>query len=288
MSTDRDDRPALANLGGGAAALLASLGAPVARATVLTSLRGGPRIAYRVDLADGRTVKLRRAVSEERARMYTTLLAQLADDRLARVLDRRGDATLEAWIDGAPLGEGEPAREHVESAADLLAAIHRAAPPADLVREDAMPAVREDVALSLDAVGAAGALPSASIARLREVAAARDPGATPARIVHTDLCAENLVVDATGTLRAVDNEGLRTGAPGYDLARVWYRWPMSDRAWEAFVAAYTRIVDPTRALAHFEFWQLVAVVHSARVRLPRGAAAAKVPLDRLARLLETL
>lgn len=288
MSTDRDATAPLADLGAGAAALVASLGAPVARATALTSLPGGPRIAYRLDLADGRTVKLRRAVSGARARIYTTLLSHLADDRLARVLDRRDDVTLEEWIDGAPLGGGEPARAHLESAAALLATIHRAPPPDDLTpSRDAAPAAREDIAASLDAVAAARALPPPSVARLREIAAARDPGVTPARIVHTDLCAENLVVDASGTLRAVDNEGLRIGAPGYDLARVRYRWPMSDRAWDAFVAAYARTADPSAALAHVDFWQLVALAHSARVRLRDGVAAAAVPLDRLARLLET-
>src|SRR4030095_9232601 len=120
---------------------------------------------------------------------------------------------------------------------------------------------------SLRALLAAKAVEESLAACLRAAAAERDPRIAPAGIIHTDLCAENLVVDPAGIVRAVDNEALRTGPTGFDLARFWYRWPMSASAWDTYVSAYARLADPEPALAHFAFWKLAAVLHSARVRV---------------------
>jgi hypothetical protein len=135
------------DLGPGGAELLAGLGSPVRKAAVLTTLglSATQRVAYRVDLADGRTVKLRRAVSEDRARSFAGLAAAVGDPRLARVLARRGDVTLEEWIPGTPLDRLELRDAHLAEAAGLLAAIHLADvpdgfPPARAVSTEAAPA----------------------------------------------------------------------------------------------------------------------------------------------------
>jgi Ser/Thr protein kinase RdoA (MazF antagonist) len=151
-------------------------------------------------------------------------------------------------------------------------------------------AARAGIETALRALLDAEAIEESLAGRLRAAAAERDPRSARAGIIHTDLCAENLVVDPGGIVRAVDNEGLRIGPTGFDLARVWYRWPMSASAWSipksspigaTYVSAYARLADPEPALAHFVFWKLAAVLHSARVRIRRGIAAAEVPLARL-------
>ena len=120
------------DLGPGGAELLAWLGAPVREAAVLTTLgsSASPRVAYRVELADGRTVKLRRAATEDRARSFTRLAAAVGDPRLARVLARRGDVTLEELVPGTPLDRLELSDAHLADGAALLAAIHLADVPA--------------------------------------------------------------------------------------------------------------------------------------------------------------
>jgi len=286
------DAMPILDLGPGGAELLAGLGSPVREATVLTTLgvSATHRLAYRVDLADGRTVKLRRAATEERARCFTELAAAVGDPRLARVLARRGDVTMEEWIPGTSLDRLELRDAHLAAGAELLAAIHLADVPAGFPRPRAMSteAARAGIETALRALLDAGAVDESLAGFLRAAAAERDPRTAPAGIIHTDLCAENLVVDPGGIVRAVDNEALRIGPTGFDLARVWYRWPMSDRAWATYVSAYARQADPEPALAHFAFWKLAAVLHSARVRIRRGIAAAEVPLARLRALAGAL
>ena len=280
------------DLGPGGAELLAGLRSPVREAAVLTTLglSATRRVAYRVDLADGRTVKLRRAATEERARCFTRLAAAVGDPRLARVLARRGDLTLEEWIPGTPLDRLELRDAHLAEGAELLAAIHLADVPAGFpaARAVSTETARAGIETALLALRAAGAVEESLAGLLRAAAAERDPRTAPAGIIHTDLCAENLVVDPGGMVRAVDNEGLRIGPTGFDLARVWYRWPMSASAWAGYVSAYARLADPEPALAHFAFWKLAAVLHSARVRVRRGIAAAEVPLARLRALAREL
>jgi len=286
------DATPILDLGPGGAELLAWLRSPVREVAVLTVLGSpvSPRVAYRVDLADGRTVKLRRAATEERARCFTELAAAVGDPRLARVLARRGDVTMEEWIPGTSLDRLELRDAHLVAGAELLAAIHLADVPAGFPRPRAMSteAARAGIETALRALLDAGAVDESLAGFLRAVAAERDPRTAPAGIIHTDLCAENLVVDPRGLVRAVDNEALRIGPTGFDLARVWYRWPMSVRAWATYVTAYARLADPEPALAHFAFWKLAAVLHSARVRIRRGIAAAEVPLARLRALAREL
>jgi Ser/Thr protein kinase RdoA (MazF antagonist) len=145
--------------------------------------------------------------------------------------------------------------------------------------------VRAAIEADLAAVRAAGAVDEALVRDLVAMASADDPGVARTGVIHTDLCPENLVVDRTGALRAIDNEAIRMGPTALDLARVWYRWPMAADEWRTFVGAYARLVDPTSALAHFAFWKVAAVARSARIRVTQGTDGADVPLRRLALLV---
>ena len=86
------------------------------------------------------------------------------------------------------------------------------------------------------------------------------------------------MVDPGGVIRAIDNEGMRIGPAGFDLARTWYRWPMSTEHWRLFISTYAHHADPEKVLAQFPFWQIAAVAQSACLRLTRGTAHADLPV----------
>jgi thiamine kinase-like enzyme len=116
--------------------------------------------------------------------------------------------------------------------------------------------------------------------------AAHDPGTARAGVLHTDLCAENLVLTPSGLIRAIDNEGMRIGPTGFDLARTWYRWRMSPEHWRLFISTYAHHADAAESIAQFPFWQIAAVAQSACLRLTRGTAHADVPVRQLVGLAE--
>ena len=277
-----------AELGPPAGELLALLGSPLRAATLLTPLHGSttPRRSFRIDLEDGRTLKLRRLRSVERAATYVGLIRDLAEPRLSRVLAHREALTLEEWVDGDPLAARRVEPSHLAAAADLLASLHASRPealrdlPSTLPTQPVRATVEADLRLLLDA----GAIDAGTDTRLRAVVAREDPGKGKAGAIHGDFCPENLVVDARGTLRAVDNEALHRGLVGFDLATVAYRWPMTPSEWQDYLRAYGRRADPGPTLRHFAFWKIAAIAKSARVRVSRSARGVEKPLARLREL----
>jgi hypothetical protein len=278
------------DLGPATSALLAKLGVPVRAAVALPGSwpAGPPHGSFRLDLMDGRTVKLRQSISADRSRSYSLLVRDVGDPRLVRVLARRLDLTLEEWVPGASL-ESTPIRgAHVTAGAALLGSLHavervRARPVKETVSTQP---VREALEADLRTLRDVGSIDEDRARQLLAAAAGHDPCVAAASVIHKDLCPENLVVDSHGALRAVDNEWMTIGPTGFDLARTWYRWPMSDPTWRTFLSAYARFVDPGPALAHFTFWRIAVVSKSARVRVTRRLPAADVPLRCLAALAD--
>jgi thiamine kinase-like enzyme len=111
------------------------------------------------------------------------------------------------------------------------------------------------------------------------------PPTSDVGITHNDFCAENLVESPEGRLVVVDNEGLRRGFLDYDVARTWYRWPMSEEQWQVFAARYRSWRADSPEGDHERFWRVAAVVKSAHLRAAHRAAGAVAPIERLRALL---
>jgi hypothetical protein len=276
------------DLGPATGALLASLGVPVRAAVALPGLRSAasPRCSYRLDLADGRQVKLRRSMSAARARGYTLLIRDVADPRLTGVLVCRLDLTLEEWVPGASLETVAIRDEHVAAGAGLLGSLHAIERIGTRPLRRTVPTrpVRAALEADLRSLREAGAIDEGQVRRLQAAAARHDPGVAGAGVIHKDLCPENLVIDPQGIVRAVDNEWMTIGPTGFDLARTWYRWPMPEPAWRHYLSTYACLYDPEPALAHFTFWRIAVVSKSARVRVTLRTGGADIPLRCLASL----
>jgi Ser/Thr protein kinase RdoA (MazF antagonist) len=100
------------------------------------------------------------------------------------------------------------------------------------------------------------------------------PRAAEEGMCHGDLCAENIVLDRDGHVVVVDNDNLAVDAWGYDFARTWYRWPMSEAERRQYMAGYGRADHLVAVDAHFVHWVLVVLVEAAayRVRVAVGGA----------------
>jgi hypothetical protein len=109
-----------------------------------------------------------------------------------------------------------------------------------------------------------------------------------AGVTHDDFCAENLVENPFGRVLAVDNEHMGIGFLEFDLARTWYRWPMSVEAWERFQDRYSSWRGPVDR-ENAPFWRLAAVLSGAYVRLLRlGGARIEAALGKLRELITDL
>jgi aminoglycoside phosphotransferase (APT) family kinase protein len=279
-------------LGSALRSLVAGLGSPVAFVERITGLGREPdRLpqTFRLTLADGRVLKGRRHGTARVARRFATLARLLDGVPLSRILAATGEATLEEWVDGRPLGrptDGDVVDPEglARWAGDVLGRLHRTSidPVADAFsdldgpdqRLDTLEAALGDLARR-DAVSTDMARRLASQAR-----EAQPPDALAYGFVHGDLAPENIVVGPGGPI-LVDNTTLSVAALDEDLARTWYRWPMRPPHRTAFVEAYARHRAIDRFRRHFDFWMILALAEAACYRFEAAPRSASVPLERL-------
>src|SRR5262249_50894963 len=123
---------------------------------------------------------------------------------------------------------------------------------------------------------------------LRDVIRAHVPDHQETGIIHRDFCGENLVLDPLGTPHIVDNGTLTVDAYHFDLARTWYRWPMTSAERRAFEAGYAACGDLASYRAHFPFWAVAVLVEAALFRHYAKTRGRRIPIQRLIELLSVL
>jgi aminoglycoside phosphotransferase (APT) family kinase protein len=250
------------------------LGCEIAEVVPVSPLRGRekPRAAFRLRLADGRQLKLRRLRSPDRAAELARLTEGLRELGIPQVVLRRGAALAVEWLDGTPICDASGSADRIEEAARLLGRIH-ATPafdgiPLPVLRETAaeLRAMQEELARLVRE----GRLAADTAARLEAAALERDPGRSLHGVVHGDFCPENFVIDRGSLLRVVDNEGIEIAPLALDLARVWSRWPMPEAAWDRFLAAYRSGGGDHAESEHLLLWKIRTLVRSAWYRVSYG------------------
>jgi hypothetical protein len=226
------------------------------------------RATYRVELASGRVVKVRRTGDARRVARAAAILEAVGDPRMPWPLLVSGGVTVDAWVEGSP--NARPAQ-----GGDLLGSLH------------AVESRPRSTAMHAGLVGRYldGRLSRAAARRLVASVERGLPARADWGITHRDLCGDNLVVAADGGVVAIDNENVRRGHLDFDVARSWYRWSLSGRGQTDFLRAYGAWRDPARDPREVHAWRITAVARSVHVRR-RSAAASATPLLVLERLLD--
>jgi hypothetical protein len=259
------------------AAAARALGLDLVSATPLISaapITRRPR-SYLVGTSDGALVKVRfgrRAVIVARA---AALSAALGDARVPPPLARAGRVTAEHWVEGTDLASFRLSARHLDAAADLLARLHRfAGPPGeDLPRTQSTGPMHRHGERHLADLVEGGVVTAAEGRRLRATLG-HLPDRAPWGLMHGDFCGENLVWRSDGVLVSVDHEGLGRGFIEYDLARTWYRWPMSVPAGRRFERSYRAALGSAApTAAEQRAWKAAAAVKGAHLRHRRGLVA---------------
>jgi hypothetical protein len=286
----RPHPPALeAELGSDLWAIVTAIGV-VIEAVPVTTIRwsGSPRASFRLTLADGQVLKGRRLRAPTDVTRVARLSALLDPGYFPPVLAYRGCALLTRWIPGRPGSTGAWTPTRLRACGRLQAAIHRLHVSTELAALLPPPV---DWAERLDGwlgelVGA-GAVGTREAREIHHLAALSAPATTSTGVCHTDFCGDNIIITDVGRICVVDNEGLTLDSHEFDLARTWYRWPMTRTQQRAYAEGYGAHDHSARFADHFLHWALMAVLDSAAYRIRAHAASARVPLARLTELLHT-
>jgi thiamine kinase-like enzyme len=270
--------------------LLESIGARPIAITPVNPLQSAVsrRAAFRIDLDDGRTLKGHQLDSAAAAARAEQLCGCLPRESFPRVIARHGSALLSKWIAGNTLATSVITVAHRRRLAAILRAVHSSRLPADLPdATDEYPGGSwlGELTGKLDRLREGGAITADIADRARELSVAHAPPRRRVVLVHADLCPENVVVDAAGTVWVVDIDQIDLHAPEFDLARCWYRWPMTPDDRAGFEAAYgdPAVVESFRA--HFLHWAVVVLVGAMAFRDRHGLAGAERPANLLRQVL---
>jgi hypothetical protein len=271
-------------LGPDLVALIGSLDVPLRSVSTLTTLRAAvvAHAAFRLEFADNRLLKGRRVTSATQAERVEAILAVMDPRHFPRILARRGVGLLEEWRPGTPMETAVPGPDLVRRCGGILGLVHRVPPSGLPVPPTAGPEARLRTAeQQLQTLQALGALSGVAARRTLKFIECSIPADADIGMIHGDFCAENLVCDEVGRPHVIDNETMQIGALDLDLARTWYRWPMTMSTATSFLQGYASHRSPAPYLAHFTFWSLVVLVDATLVRLRAGTAGVPVPLARL-------
>jgi hypothetical protein len=246
--------------------------------------------AFRLETADGRTLKGRVFATVAGAEEAEYVAVSLPAGIVPPILLRAGAAMVTEWADGVrPEGDRcTPAL--LRQCGAVHATVHLQPLPEQQKRRSAgrlkwrSPVLAERAA----ALGAAGVLSSGDVALAIEVARQYAPQSADLGLSLGDFCPENAIVRDSGQVCFIDHETLAIEHCDYDLARTWYRWPMSRVQRSEYLGAYAALRPVTAFLAHFPHWAIGAMIFGAAYRLQRHRDAAAVPAARLRALLAEL
>lgn len=268
---------------------LRELGAALVEAVSLqdagTPAYGAP--AFRLRLADGRTLKARHFVDEAGAESVEYALRHLQHPCFPHVVARRGRVLLTEWVAGRPLTDADCSPARLRECGALQGFVHAVPIAPDAPDQPANPIGSSWARLrtGISALTAADILQEHESHRAVELAERHAPAACALGFAHNDFCAENIVLTPAGDVSVIDNEMLGIGPLDYDLGRTWYRWPMTPAQRAAYLDGYRRHRSSQDFERHFYYWTLVATVDGASFRMRTSPPTAAVPLARLRTLL---
>jgi len=266
------------------AAALDAAGLRACRVQEVSTLRAAAprRSAYRIDLESGGTIKARRLEDDQTSKRLFDLRRDLPD-AFVPAFGCHGPVLLERWADGEVIGNTQAGDAYLGEAGRLLAGIHAIPIVAGLAVHQREPTAtwRDEAERGLELIVGAGRFDVLEARGVSELLARLDPGLATVGLTHVDFCGENMLVDRTGRLRIFDNDRVRIGPLGFDLARSRYRWALELAAWTRFREAYAGGTLSAEALETLGFWEAVAVVKSAVFRLRTDATRVRTPLARL-------
>ncbi len=245
---------------------------------------------FRLELDDGRHVTLRQFKTAAAASEVWRLLNHRRTSALPRPLLQITRALVVEYVEGVRLdrhlSQAGPAEERrqIRAAGELLAQLHRGAPPRGYVRS--MSEYKRLLTRMMRRLARQRRLDSKLAERLAGI---EPPGKVRIARTHGDLSPVNLIVTAANGLRAIDVERLAARPVAFDLARTVALWPLTAKQERDLITAYQDGGGrPDHYLAHRSFWTAVALATSTAFRLVYKPDSLRPIVTNLRRLAATI
>jgi aminoglycoside phosphotransferase len=249
------------------------MGAAVASCQMVTTIISpSPRRAFRVELEDGRLIKVRQLVSEARAQRIKKYLLLLNGRHFPKLLANEDKFLFLEWIDGTPLNSLPEPVKIFEEAGRILGWVHSVPAQRAADEETQLDWLDNKMLPNAEMLKAWKLLSSSEASKLHDFLQAHRPQDNSVGLMHGDFCGENLVLGPKGIIYSIDNESLEIGFPQADVSRALMRWGLEKETRAAFLNGYGECGDLDEFLRQERFWNLVSLLKTVKFRYQcRGA-----------------
>lgn len=266
-----------------------TVAAPLVECASITALPTAElsRATFRLAFSNGVTLKGKYLAEVKTAKRIESLLRLLDCPRFPKLLGRYKRALLTEWIEGEVLKIGACKLEMFSDWGRFQGALHSMPVPQEFSAfiVEGSESWHDRVKFNLQHLSRLGIIEAGEEKTALAQAFGQTPREIDKRIIHGDLCTENIIVSSSGRSYLVDNETLRIDAPEFDLARTWYRWPMSAFQWKAYLDGYSEERSLSAFEKYFCFWNIAAVSGAAVFRLRAKTRDWEVPVSTLKSLI---
>ncbi len=256
------------------AALLARAREDLEEIVPITGLAGKPLddgATYQVKFRSGALAKARLCPTSEDIGYQRDALSRLPADRFPRILAVESRASLEQWFDGESLDSPGTTAGRLLESGRLLGLVHQTHAP-ECGKAQGLRSTREcaqRLESRIHQLISHRMIDESLAARVWNRATEQRPEYAQYGLSHRDFCGENLVV-CRGKVCCIDNTTFAISALDQDLARTWYRWPMSGADWQLFLEGYGECRDGASFLRHGLFWKAHVLTGAIVMRMRSG------------------
>jgi thiamine kinase-like enzyme len=244
-----------------------------------------PRNTLKILCSNGLTFKARRLETQLQAEKVWNLAQQLPSDTFAKIFAWHGTAFLEQWLDGITLAELsliDPT--FLRRAGEILGLFHSGFIP---IRKLPISDTSSQTILNkLSGLIQMGILSEKDAKNIFEIANKNKPATSDFGFCHGDFCAENLILQANGQLFVIDPECLDMNYLDHDIARTWYRWPMSQADFNMFLEGYRTYRNTLEFFNHRAYWAITVLIDSIRFRIRTRTKDILYPLNLLLNFIQ--
>jgi Phosphotransferase enzyme family len=225
-----------------------------------------PRLTFRLHFQNGVVLKGRQLTSPRHAAYFDRLVVNLGQDAFSRVIASQREALLEEWVAGESVCDVADNPALIRRCGQWLGRLHTCvatSPPRPTTSSTDQIRLAEDIEqLQSSSAGSLLDVTALHSQLLREM-----PRKVQRGVIHKDFCAENLIIRANGAICCIDNLTITRGPYDLDLARTWYRWPLSPADWQTFLDGYAEFRSPAQFQQNFSYWSTRVVLASVAFRL---------------------
>lgn len=229
--------------------------------------------AFLFKFRNGKVLKGRRFESVKHAQKVYELWSYFNLGILPEILSLKGCAMLTEWVDGTNLLPDNLTPELARRCGLLHGLVHSIEIPEQIIDKYKVHLAYDKsqfftiISQQIEEIVKYDYLNNSEARMLMDLVERNYPDDFSLGLVCGDFCNENLVLNGDEKIYFIDNESISIDDFDHDLARTYYRWPMTEKQRSSYFEGYHNYRGSERFYNHYYFWIIKVLIKSIHYNL---------------------